>query len=195
MRLMVVALLVLIGGCGGAADRQPEDGDGTVPPAGVLPAPHDHGNFLLSAEGLTVLDEEGGPRSVRFGAARPDAEQPALSVFGEASVERSSNGECGAGHMEFTTWGPLTLNFQDERFVGWTIEHPGDVPTVDGAWTGLSRAELEGARNVRSFEGSTLGDEFSYEAPGGGMIGGIFEGEGGDAIVALLYAGTTCFFR
>jgi hypothetical protein len=195
MRLVAAVMLVLIGGCSGAADRQPDDGDSAVPPAGMLPAPHDHGNFQLTAQGLKVLDEEGGPRSVRFGTTRADAEQAAINLFGEAAAERSIISGCGAGPMEFTTWGPLTLNFQEERFVGWTIEHPGDVPTVDGAWTGLSRTELERARDVRLFEGSTLGDEFSYQAPGGGTIGGIFEGEGGDAIVALLYAGTTCFFR
>jgi hypothetical protein len=116
-------------------------------------------------------------------------------VFGEAAAERAANAECGAGPMEFTSWEPLTFNFQDGRFVGWTIEHPGDVPTVDGASPGLSRAALEQARDVRPLEGSTLGEEFAYVTPDRGTIGGIFDGEGEDAIVALLYAGTTCFFR
>jgi hypothetical protein len=195
MRRAAAALLLLTGACGGPADEQAAETDGPAPAEGVIPAPHDHGNFLLASGGLQVLDQQGEPRLLPFGAPRGEVERAAAGVFGEAAAERAANAECGAGPMEFTSWEPLTFNFQDGRFVGWTIEHPGDVPTVDGASTGLSRAKLEQAHDVRPLEGSTLGEEFAYVTPDGGTIGGIFDGEGEDAIVALLYAGTTCFFR
>ena len=41
--------------------------------------------------------------------------------------------ECGAGAMEFTRYGPLTLNFQDGKLVGWFARKGAQVVTSDSS--------------------------------------------------------------
>lgn len=100
------------------------------------------------------------------------------------------NKECGAGPLTFAAWPTgLTLVFQGDRFVGWTVDKPG-LKTPDGIGVGSTRAELVKARSRTKVAQSTLGTEFTA-----GGVGGLLDGQGPDAKVTNLWAGVTCMFR
>ncbi|MEL6487824.1 MAG: hypothetical protein AAFQ13_11870, partial [Pseudomonadota bacterium] len=104
-----------------------------------------------------------------------------------------SNGdECGAGPMQFRSFGPLQVNFQDDRFVGWSIgtdkrgRSAVDVSLRNGARPG-DPANLV-TDHFERIEGSTLGAE--YYADG---VNAIIDEETG--LIELLMGGTNCVFR
>lgn len=191
------ARFIGLGTCAALAACSPAgEGDSSAPagtdsisakPAAVAP-----GLVRLSGDGLTVTGPLG--TTLAFGSPREAAEQELARVLGPAS-DRSTLAECGAGPMDFTSYGGgLTLNFQDERLVGWTLrreETDGPVRTDVDIAVGSSESELANAYDFEPVEDSTLGDEFN-SASG---VGGFLSGSGTDKVVESLRAGTTCFFR
>jgi hypothetical protein len=166
-------------------------------PAGneaAAPAPSVEGQVLrLHPDGLATASV--GLHSsglIRFGQAR-DEVVAAVTGFRGRPTGTGRNSECGAGPMEQVDFGPLRLNFQDARFVGWELRGRADPPIEEeyGLAIGTPRADLEESdQGAATFENSSLGVEFDA-----GGIGGLMSGGGRDATVASLYAGTTCFFR
>ena len=145
----------------------------------------------LSANGLVI----GSPAAttIVFESAQDETERRISAILGPLE-RREVNGECGAGRMEFSHWGPLQLSFAEDRLIGWYLTGPGSIVTTDGIAPGLTRAQLETERSV-VMEDSTLDYEFSYGTPDGGQIYGFFSGGGADATVEALHAGYNCFFR
>ena len=101
--------------------------------------------------------------------------------------------ECGAGAMEFTAFGPLRVNFQGGRFVGWLLDGPADPPIEEeyGLAIGSPRRDLaESDQGAAQFSRTSLGTEFDM-----GGIRGLMTSDRHDAVVLSLYAGTNCLFR
>jgi hypothetical protein len=149
---------------------------------------------VLDAEGVTFDSRAGKTREFEFGAPRAEVDAMAARMFGEPD-EQTENKECGAGPMQFSRYGPLTMNFQDGKLVGWLAREGDEVVTSDGIRPGAFMRDLKVARSARMIEGSTLEGEFDYLDADGHTIGGFAKGEGRDAKIASLYAGVNCFFR
>lgn len=130
--------------------------------------------------------------SLAFGSPREAVEAELTKVLGP-SGEKSSNGECGAGPMEFTKFDPgLTLNFQDGKLVGWYLEGNSTLRSDKGIGIGSTAAEFVAAHSAEPLEDSTLGAEYYSEA---GNIGAIMSESAEKPVVESLYSGTNCFFR
>ncbi|ABC63577.1 hypothetical protein [Erythrobacter litoralis] len=179
MRVILgLAALLALGACGSdvpsPAERlQQENGA----------APVDAGKVVLRGDGLAA-----GAEAFYFAAGRSEVETAMGAVLGPPEG-RQSNEECGAGLMEFTRYeGGLTLNFQQDRLVGWYSDEANPAIALDGGGSvGTPRAELAEAGGFSMIEGSTLGEEFAL----GERIGGFLDGD----TVSGLYAGANCFFR
>ena len=145
--------------------------------------PVDAGTIVLRGDGLVA-----GAEAFFFAAGRAEVEAAVAAALGNAGT-RQSNGECGAGPMDFTRYeGGLSLNFQEDRLIGWYFDEANPSISLDGGGTvGTPRAEITATAGFAPIEDSTLGEEFSL----GERIGGFLD-EGG---VSGLYAGTNCFFR
>lgn len=203
MRIAAVAMLILLGACG---DRETSgaDGAGNASPAAtpVAPVPTpanprgEPAALALMADGLSLLPVGVfQPQVIGFGSPQAMAEKAAASAFPGIIPQRSRNGECGAGAMDFTAYGTLTLNFQDGRLVGWFAKAPANIATIDGIRPGITRTELESERQLEMIADSTLDGEFRYFLPNQTEIGGFLDGAGGGAVVTALHSGTNCFFR
>ncbi|AKH41291.1 hypothetical protein FHS61_001818 [Altererythrobacter atlanticus] len=195
MRAFALAGLAMLAGCGGAGQADGEQSAGQEPEAVESPEPTAN---ATAREPMAVVYAKGvsfGTRRMPFRTARRVIEKEARVVFPDLTFEIDHNPECGAGPMEFTSFGPLTLNFQEDRLVGWFMEKGPGMQTADGIRPGMTLAELREQRSVELLPNSTLGGEFTYMTPDGGTIDGFLEGEGDGAIVTALYAGTNCFFR
>ena len=175
----------LLSGCTGSSDET-QDKAANQPEIDIQLAP-----IILLPNGLS----QGADHSISFGA---DKEQLVAMLKRVGAVDQNANEECGAGPMDFVTLpsAGLTVNFQDDKLVGWFLD--GTVTTLktkEGIGIGSTRAELEKAMAIEMQPDSTLGIEFYAPRPDGGFIGGFLTGDGMDAKVESLYAGTNCFFR
>ena len=150
--------------------------------------------IALDGEGLRIVGQTGTTRLIAFGTARALIEKAAAAASG-SDGKRGALDECGAGPMQLTTFAGLKLNFQNDKFLGWTAEDDAKLTTMDGIGPGTRRSEVEDARTVQMTPNSTLGAEFSLGDPEQDAIGGFFESSDKTARVASLYAGLTCFFR
>jgi hypothetical protein len=198
--LRVLAVLFLVGcqqqhdappaatSTGSAASGSP------VARATHAPAPKPINKAVLDAGGVTFASSAGKTEEFAFGTPREAVDKVAERFFGPAD-ERSDNAECGAGPMAFSRYGPLTLNFQDDKLVGWLAREGPQVVTSDGIRPGTRMRDLKVARSARMIPDSTLEGEFDYLAADGHSIGGFAVGEGRDAKIDSLYAGVNCFFR
>jgi hypothetical protein len=148
---------------------------------------------ILDAGGLSIGRNPGTAPYYPFGSPRAAVEKAGDAWLGPA--QRSANDECGAGPMEFTRYGGLTLNWQDDTLVGWFAEADPALVTSDGIVPGKPLRDLEMARSARIVKDSTLEGEFDYLAADGREIGGFASGTGRDATIESLYAGVNCFFR
>lgn len=176
--LLATAALCLLAACGEPDNAPPATQPDAVPSEAATAAP-----VVLSGTGIARAGE-----TVAFGSPRDLADRLAAQA-GAAGPETSTNGECGAGPMEFSRHGGgLTLNYQDGKLVGWTLDEPSDVTLAGGLAVGAPRVRAEAIPGFAMVEDSTLGEEFYSEAEG---LGGFFE----QGKVDSLYAGTTCFFR
>jgi len=141
----------------------------------------------LQASGITVPPQDGDAAlEVPFGSKRAAAEATLAVVLGSV-VERRENDECPAGPMAMTEYRGVTLNFQDDRFVGWFATDPY-VPDQ-------TREEMLATEGVVLIGDSTLGPEFVIGDVDGMSIGGLFDGALDDSAVFSLWAGVNCFFR
>ena len=164
--------------------------EASAPAAEPVAAP----KIALDGEGVRFVNQTGTTRLIAFGTPRALIEKAAAAAVGTEG-KRSELGECGAGPMQFTTFAGLKLNFQDDKFLGWTAENDPKLTTMDGIGPGTKRSEVEATRTVRLIPDSTLGAEFSLGDPEQDAIGGFFISSNKAARVASLYAGLTCFFR
>lgn len=151
----------------------------------------------LDGEGLRFIDKATGKASLlAFGVPRAQAEEALARVMGTLD-DRSTNEECGAGTMEFTRFDAMTLNFQQDKFVGWFLgNEPGadHYSTMSGIAIGTTRAKAGETVKLVAIEDSTLGEEFSL-GEGENVVGGMFAAPGETAKIDALFAGTNCFFR
>lgn len=158
-----------------------DDGEGEIVTSDARPIP------ALDGEGLRMVIPSGATRLLAFGMPRKTVEDAIVRSLGKAGTQGTLE-ECGAGPIEFSRVDGLTLNFQDGAFIGWMLQPPSPLTTLDGIGIGTTRSQAEASRRISMIPDSTLGAEFDA-----GGIGGFFDGEGGT--VSLLYAGTQCFFR
>ena len=143
---------------------------------------------------VLVVDANGagavGQPVMRFGSTRDEVDASLSQAYG-SGPELGENDECGAGQMQFSSYGPLQLSFQDGKFIGWNLGEGTDVATSDGVQPGTTTlALLKQERQVRDID-STLTGEFEYTSADYGTIGGFSE----DGKISSLHAGMNCFFR
>ena len=143
----------------------------------------DPGRVALHGEGLVA-----GAEAFYFAAGRTEVEAALARILGKPGS--SAEGQpCGAGRIDSATYADaLTVNFQNDVLVGWTLTRALDAIAVDAdATIGTAQDAVEDAPGFLRIEDSTLGDEFSL----GENLGGIIE----NGEVSVLYAGTQCFSR
>lgn len=191
MRFALVATAALalsLAGCDSGAVPSPAEAERAGPDTGAAAATD---QVDLRADGLSA-----GPEAFYFAAGRSEVEAALTRALGEATA-RTSNAECGAGPVEFTDFpGGLAAHFQQGRLVGWNwralqdgdAAPAGTIRLASGnVAIGAPRAAAEQTAGFALITTSTLGEEFSL----GPSIGGFLENDA----VAMLYAGTQCFFR
>jgi hypothetical protein len=183
--LGLVGALVIVGCDGGSVPSPAERQQGEVP---VQPIAAN--SVELRGDGLAA-----GAESFFFAAGQAEVEAALAKALGPA-IRSGTNGECGAGPVTFTDYpSGLTAHFQETRLVGWNwhLAHDGDAPgsgmvkMAGDVQVGGPRSAAQAAPGFAMIEGGTLGEEFAI----GENIGGFIEADR----VAMLYAGTQCFFR
>ena len=199
-KLITLAMIGLLAACKPAPDKTPAATETAAPP---VPAAKADGPaaattaISLDGEGLRFIDKSSGKASLlAFGVARAQAETALANVAGKED-DRSTNDECGAGPMQFTRYDAMTLNFQDDKFVGWFLgNEPGAAAysTASGIAVGTTRAKAGESVSIIAVEDSTLGEEFSI-GTGDNVVGGMFAAPGDAAKIDALFAGVNCFFR
>ena len=202
MRAAPLGILLLLGACNAPdkADKTPSDAMSATPaaqastPTAAATSPANPATdkvarrVVLDAKGLST----GGP-DASFGADRAAVDSQVAAAL-DRPVEKSALQECGAGPMDFSKIGGLTLNYQEGKFVGWFARTSEGLVTSDGIRPGLTIAELKRERPVAMLD-TTLDGEFAYTVPDGTILSGFAKGKGDDAIIMSLHAGTNCFFR
>ncbi|MEO0871773.1 MAG: hypothetical protein AAFY19_07415 [Pseudomonadota bacterium] len=149
-------------------------------------------SVMVDGEGLFVRVYDIG-QDVRWNFGTPRADIISyLSRYLGTPGPVSRNEECGAGPMEFRQMGELQLNFQANKFVGWSLRG------IEGAEKSVGISLADGTRpgdpalmitdRLEAIEGSTLGSEYF----GSGITALIDEDTD---TVDLLMGGTNCVFR
>lgn len=128
------------------------------------------------------IQQTGTNLRIDFGRARDSTIESASRLFGTLPDEVIANEECGAGRVVTARWPGVSLNFRGGDFVGWVLGAPG-LP-ANGVFVGQPQDTLPPV----AFTDTSLGREFELS----GVYGLILPGE---AEIAQLWAGTTCFFR
>lgn len=161
--------------------REEEEPDTTV---GNVP------HVALSGEGIAIHrpDTMAKPMQLPFGSP---ASVVILSRFLGTPGPQEKNDECGAGPLTFRSFGPLTLNFTDGRWVGWSLRQDDRtqdtaVPVFFGNKLMIGSQSSELPKNFKPVKDSTLGSEYF-----GDGVSAIIE----DSKIANLWAGTNCIFR
>ena len=186
---LLVVLPLALSACG--SDNDANDGPGSPETAQVRtpkPMVQELGDtkLVVDANGVGVK----GKPVLRFGTARAEVEEALTQAFG-AEPDRGENAECGAGPMQFSSYGPLQVAFQDGLLAGWFLRPGTEAATSDGVQPGTtSLAMLKEEREIRELD-TTLSGEFEYTSADYGTIGGFTE----DGRIVSLHAGMTCFFR
>lgn len=200
MRAVMTATMMLgLTGCGPNATPaarndsvavQPSPGASPAPPTPTPTASASSMVVAIDGEGLRLVDPDSGrTRPIAFGTPRS---QTLAALAARGTPETGTNTECGTGRLAWARFSDgLTLQFQDDRFAGWSVDRAakGKVTTMAGIGPGSTRAALEGAYAIEMPD-STLGIEFAA-----GDMGGLLDGPGKDAKVTDMWAGVTCMFR
>lgn len=192
MRLSALAFMVALAACSPESPRPVTPADSAaVEPADTADAPA----LALDAEGLRLVDRAtGSTRLLAFGETDEAALVEVLAPVLGAPRDTGVNEECGAGPMGVIQWdGGLSALTADGRFVGWSVDGRADgarsLATMSGVGPGTTRAEAEQSI-VLDVSETTLGPEFSA-----GGLTGLLSGDGPDAEITTLWAGTSCVFR
>lgn len=152
-------------------------------------------SMKLNNNGFVVMGTDGSVTPVAFGTPKADT-MAAISFRPDAG--ESTLDECGAGSIAFASWPDgLNLLFQDDSFVGWSLDERGDgIPFVGDIGIGVTLASLQQAGQVH-VEDTSLGYEFIMMGETGDVAGisGILEAKDETGKVLSMWAGTSCNFR
>jgi hypothetical protein len=143
--------------------------------------------LMLAPDGLLLADHAGKMQLLPFGTERIKAESAVAIIVG-TPVTRGSSSECGAGTVDYSNLRDgLQMTFQDNKFVGWTINAPDSpLKTAKGIGIGSTRQQLDAAYTV-DVEESSLGLLFST-----GALVGLLDQDGIEGLVTDIWAGTVC---
>ena len=180
--------------CGdGVEEPQPSEPPTAEEIAAQTPNAPENRPVTLRADGLLIAAPEAGGSAVElsFGAPQDAVVEQLTMVFG--GPQFATNEECGAGPIEFATFDNFAAHFQDERFVGWSVNGPSERAEFsgpDGVTLGMSGETVRELGTYAAFENSTLGEEFML-GDGEMAVSGLVE----DNQVATLWGGVSCNFR
>lgn len=188
------AAAMALAACGdGVEQPQPSEPPTAEEIAAQTPnAPEDR-PIELRADGLLIAAPEAGGSATTLNFGDPqDAVVEALTmVFG--GPQFGTNEECGAGPITFATYDDFAAHFQNDTFVGWSVNDTSERATFtgpDGVTIGMAGADVRALPTYEAFEDSTLGEEFMLGS-GEMAVSGIIE----DDEVVTLWGGTSCNFR
>lgn len=186
---LLLALAASLAACGSETQTADE-----VATADATQSPTTNPLIERFDKAVIVVDANGvgpkGAETFRFGTARGDVDPALAKAFG-AEGEQGENFDCGAGPMQFSSYGPLQVAYQDGKLAGWYLRAGDRMATSDGVQPGTTTLEgLKGERQLRELDTSLPG-EFEYTTADYGTIGGFSE----DGVITSLHAGMTCFFR
>jgi len=190
MKTAWVWVVTMLAACSSPASEtaEPKETASETPSAGTAAPAKTTAALTLAPDGLSIVEAPPGQaRLVPFGTPRAVAERMVGSVQGE-QLGKGSSAECGAGKIDYTSYeGDLQLTFQQNKFVGWTI-NGGESPlrTAKGIGVGSTRQQLDAAYKV-DVEDSSLGLLFST-----GDLVGLLDIDGIDGLVTSIWAGTVC---
>jgi hypothetical protein len=188
---LCIALLVALASLVACGDDDDNGAVATATTEDVTPttAGDDSVELALAPDGLVAGDV------VTFGTARDDTVAAVSAALGEPAEEGQED-ECPAGETDFVRWGEgpddISLDFQEDAFVGWSLGTESDLQTEAGIGIGSTRAELEAEfGEVDIDETSTIGLEFLLPD----SLGGVLDGDAPESLITNLWAGTTCIYR
>lgn len=196
---MLLSLVMTVAGCE-SEPREPPTGSGEsaqMPGSSATPevtqATGEPVSWTLTSEGIIAVqavDGRGSATPLMFGNTQ-DNVIGALSIPLGKPAE-SDNVECGAGPMHFADFGPIQVNFQNGKFVGWLAKGGPGFETTDDIAPGGRFADMAEGHGAEPIADSTLDGEFEMRSDDGGTIGGFRDPQ--DRIISL-HAGANCFFR
>ena len=147
--------------------------------------------LLLDKDGILAGGTE--ESRIAFGSNSLDTIKRVTPLLGKL-YDKDESKECGAGPMEFASWGKVVLMFKEGEFVGWELREASDKPwvgTPGGVTIGSPRSELPAAIGAApKVEKTSLGVEFNA-----GGFTGLLSSDKPDAKVTALWAGTNCIMR
>ncbi len=185
---VVLALSLGLAACSDPEVQPPADAPEASAPDEVI-MPEGSAALALDTEGLRLVNREtGATRLIAFGSGDEEAIAAVAAAIGQPR-ERNANEECPAGPLSFAAYeGGLSLAFQNNSFVGWSVGQPGTgFATMSGVRVGSSQSELQSAYSA-TIEQTTLGTEFRA-----GELAGTLDGP--DGRVTNIWSGVNCVFR
>lgn len=185
---VVLALSLGLVACSDPEVQPPADAPEASAPDEVI-MPEGSAALALDTEGLRLVNREtGATRLIAFGSGDEEAIAAVAAAIGQPR-ERNANEECPAGPLSFAAYeGGLSLAFQNNSFVGWSVGQPGTgFATMSGVRVGSSQSELQSAYSA-TIEQTTLGTEFRA-----GELAGTLDGPEGR--VTNIWSGVNCVFR
>lgn len=162
----------------------------------TMPTPNElyeaamYSRILLDGHGLTVLRPDRGiMQRVPFGTSAEQSIDALDNLMGDPSAP-TGNDECPAGPLEFRDFGTLSLHYQNDTLVGWSMNEPMFEPAMvtlpNGHHVGIWAEDLP--EWMERMPDSTLGVEYF----GDGVHAIADEG---DSSVTHLWGGLACTFR
>ena len=193
---LAAALMLGLAACGQPSPdtpAAPAEPAAATPQSGPAPVATGQASVALDAGGLLiVMKDTGSTRMIDFGLPK-DRTVAIVSNVAGAPTPESTNSECGAGPVQFIAYPDgLTLLFQEDRFVGWSLDKDaaGKQSTMSGIGVGSTRSDLAAAYSGVQVSETSLGQEFTA----GGLYG-VLDGPDATAKIDVMWAGTSCVFR
>ena len=201
--LPLVAALAATGACARSSDAANAQAGGNTTSVGAKPveqpASKRAGDAMAAAQSVELIGNglTTGSRGlhhsniVEFGQPRATVIASIAAALGKPTAT-GSNADCPSGPVDYASFGPLDLHFEDDRFAGWVIDEAGgpEIESRNGLSFGDRRSELDGDAKVETVRDSTLGHELSVDG-----VGVLMSGPGPSDRVENLFAGVTCFAR